>query len=111
MIPYHEVHDAAKVERLAASIDANGWQGAPLVVVDGEFLITGVHRYAACRKLYIPDNEIPTIELSDVFAEAGIDLDAALSAEGYPAVGEPLFEAVVLDLPHSIREKYGLDLG
>lgn len=54
IIPLHEVRDAAKMEALTASMEANGWQGRPLLVVaDGcgnYFGLTGSHRYAAASE-------------------------------------------------------------
>ena len=41
--PFHEVRDIEKLNELVASMQANGWQGMPLVA-DGEQLITGAHR-------------------------------------------------------------------
>lgn len=108
MVAPHEIRDRAYVAELAASIAANGWQGAPLVVWE-DFLITGTHRYAACQSLDWTDSEIPTIDLTEVFEEAGMDLLSTHADEDSPTVDEPSFLYVLQALPVAIREKYGID--
>ena len=109
MITLHEVTDGEKVERIAASIEANGWQGAPLVKW-GDVLITGVHRYAAAQELELRDSEIPSIELDEVFAEAGMDIAVAHEEWGCPTYAEGMFVEFIRELPETVREKYGIDL-
>jgi len=111
MIPYHEVRDYEHMRKLMASMEANGWVGAPLVIWDDEFLITGAHRYAAAMELGWAESEIPTIELAEVFAEAGLDFDALHAEYDYPTIGEhSLLVELLKELPEEIREKYGIDL-
>ena len=111
MIPYHEVRDYEHMRKLMASMEANGWVGAPLVIWDGEYLITGSHRYAAAMELGWTESDIPTIELSEVFAEAGLDFEALHAEHGYPTIDEHGKLVALLDeLPEEIREKYGIDL-
>jgi hypothetical protein len=109
MVPLHEVEDWGKVGELMESIKQNGWQGAPLVAW-GDQLITGTHRYAAWRKLGYCDYDLPTIDLSEVFAEAGFDIDELHEKYGYPTVDDPEFVDFILELPAEIREKYGIDI-
>lgn len=110
MMTMHEVVDEAKVKALAADIEARGWQGAPLVCW-GEQLITGTHRYAAVQQLGWLDSDIPTIELSEVFALAGLDLDAIHAEYGEPTSDEPIFvDMLLFELPDAIRAAYGIDL-
>ena len=48
--PPHEVRDCKKFDALVTSMEQDGWQGRPLLVIrkDGEYkAITGSHRYAA----------------------------------------------------------------
>jgi hypothetical protein len=52
IIPLHEVRDSEKLATIAASMEQNGWQGHPVLVVDcGEYFqaITGSHRIAAAE--------------------------------------------------------------
>jgi hypothetical protein len=52
--PVHEVRDEAKYEAIKASMQAHGWQGRPILVVDcGEYYqaLTGSHRLAAAASL------------------------------------------------------------
>lgn len=104
----HEVRDEAKVIVLAAHIKRHGWQGAPLVV-EGDRLLTGTHRYAACQLLGMGDGEIPTIAVADLFAEAGLDFAATFADEDrgdwYHAMVWTL-EA----LPAAVRDEYGIDI-
>lgn len=111
MNPLHEVRDPEKVQRLAASMEANGWQGMPLVIweVYGQ-LLTGVHRYEAAHEvLGWSDSEIPTIDIEDIFAEAGIDFHKALERYGNPWVTNYEFTRVLWELPEAIQAKYGID--
>ena len=105
----HEVRDPAKVEKLVESIKQNGWQGPPLVAW-GDQLITGTHRYAAWRELDRFDYDLPTIELDDVFTEAGLDINEIHAKYDYPTVDESLFVDFILELPEEILEKYGIDI-
>lgn len=109
LVPYHEVRDPNKVQALAESMERNGWTGPP-IVVDGEQALTGVHRIAAWRSLGRPDYEIPTIELSEVFAEAGLDMAECHAAWGCPTIDDPAFAQFINELPRSVREKYGIDI-
>jgi hypothetical protein len=111
MIPYHGVQDWNKVRLLSESMNANGWMGAPLVVWDGEYLLTGVHRYAAAQSLGWSDSKIPTIEISAVFAEAGLSWVSLHTEYGSPTIeGSGLFESLLAELPQVIRSKYGIDI-
>jgi hypothetical protein len=111
MIPYHEVRDYEHMKKLMASMEANGWVGAPLVIWDDEYLITGSHRYAAAMELGWDESEIPTIELAEVFAEAGLDFEQLHAEYGYPTIDEHgMLVALLNELPEEIREKYGIDL-
>jgi len=111
MRPYHEVRDLEHMRRLMESLEANGWVGAPLVVWEGEYLLTGSHRYAAAKELGWADAEIPTIELADVFAEAGLDFEQLHAEYGYPTIDDHWALVELLsELPDEIREKYGIDL-
>ncbi len=105
----HEVRDEAKVSTLMTSIERDGWVGAALVVWDDSYLITGTHRYAAACRLGI-ENEIPTIEIADVFAEAGLDFEALHFEHGSPAFGDTDLVELMGALPTDIREQYGIDL-
>jgi hypothetical protein len=115
LTPLHEITDWGKALDLAASIEDRGWQGAPLVV-DGDQLLTGTHRYAACQVLGLLDDEIPTVEIAEVFAAAGLDLEAELAENGFADPWANLSDLLVVErercgygLPAAIREQYGID--
>ena len=108
MIPPHEITDPDKVKALVASIEANGWQGPPLVR-DGEYLITGTHRYAAAQELGMMDHEIPTIELAQLFEDAGLDIDELHAEYDHPTIDDPLFDHFLGELPQDILDKYGIE--
>lgn len=110
MLALHEVRDANKLQELVESIDANGWQGSPLVVWGEEFLLTGSHRYAACKELGMSDYEIPTIEIEEVFGEAGLNFDELHAEHGCPTISDYAQVVDLLnELPEDIKEKYGID--
>lgn len=103
LTPWNEVDDAAKLAALVASMEADGWVGTP-VVVDGDQAVTGSHRIVAARRA---DIEVPTIDIRDLFADAGLDYDNVV--EEY---GGDRYEIVVRAdqfLPASIVDQYGLD--
>ncbi len=109
MIPLHEIRDPAKLQRLIESISAHGWQGAPLVTWDC-YLLTGTHRYAACQALGWVDADIPTIDISDVYAEAGLDWDALWHDYDCPTMDQwGVVESLLRELPPTVRRKYGID--
>lgn len=109
LIPYHEPRDPQKVAALAASMERDGWVGPP-VVVDGPQALTGSHRIAAWRSLGRPDYEIPTIQLSDLFAAAGLDMQECHEFWGRPTIDDCSFRQFIEELPRAIREQYGLDI-
>lgn len=102
----HEVDDPAKLRKLVASMRKRGWIGAPLVLWD-DILLTGTHRYAAARRVGI---EVPTIDVTEVFAEAGLDFEAIHADYDSPTIDEWFYVVAILDqLPWDIRDKYGID--
>lgn len=113
MIALHGVQDTEKVQALVESLEQNGWQGAPLVLLEGEQLLTGVHRYeAAHRILEWQDSEIPMIDVSDVFAEDGLDFDV-LYQEAMEHYGYDWYKAIRDILPQlsaGTLKKYGIDI-
>lgn len=112
--PFHGVQDQDKLESLVASMAANGWVGDP-IVVDGEDALTGSHRLAAAEIVNdrweagddVQFVEIETVDLDEVFAEAGIDLVQTMEAA--PA-GYDFYLEVVSVLPQSLRDAYGIDM-
>ena len=100
---YQDYIDSDKVTEIANSIQNNGWQGSPIVVW-GDTLITGNHRYAACKELGI-DPE--TITLEEVFTEDGVDFDEAHDECGRPTADESLSELFYY-LSDETIEKYGI---
>lgn len=111
MQTYHEPRDMEKVAELAASMEADGWQGAPLVTIGDDQLLTGAHRYTAAKSLDWTDAEIPTIDIEELFTEAGLDfaaewaelMDAGMSIE------VATVEVVAL-LPEAMKAEYGIDI-
>ena len=103
----HGVTDNEKVQRIAESIEANGWQGAPMVT-DGELLITGVHRYAALRQIDRTDMLYDvTIPIQDIIEDYDAQIEERMEENGdewYEAM-----KATVAGLDASTREYYGLD--
>lgn len=111
LIPPHGVRDPHKFSALISSI-SRGWRGAPLVKW-GNDLITGSHRYAACKHLGWRDTDIPVIDIEDVFAEAGLDW-TQLYAEYRRCSGSlddwQILQELIEFLPAEIINKYGIYL-
>lgn len=110
MNPLHKPEDQDHLVEIIQSIEANGWIGAPLVIF-GDQLITGSHRYAACQALDWSDGEIPTVALEDIFAYCGLDFETLSAEEGNP---DPItdmidFTALLAYLPSAVRAEYGID--
>lgn len=106
----HEVRDGGKMLVLAAHIKRDGWRGAALVA-DGEQLLTGSHRYPACKLIGMTDGEIPTIDVRDLFAGADLDFDTTW-AEAEEIYGD-WYQAMVYTLealPATVRDEYGIDV-
>jgi hypothetical protein len=112
LVPLHDVTDWDKAIALAGAIEDEGWRGAPLVV-RGRQLLTGTHRYMACELI---GAAAPTIEIADVFAEAGLDLDAEIAELGFGDEWAALDALLCVEreragygLPGAVRAKYGID--
>lgn len=111
MYPPHEIRDEALLDALIASMQRDGWLGAPLVgdIISGQ-LITGSHRWAAAREAGI---EAPIIDIRDVFADVGLDYDrimAEVAAEAEYLSEWAMIEIAVADLPGPVRDQYGIDI-
>ena len=105
-IRWHEPKDENKLNDLVNSMRENGWQGAPLVCW-GEQLYTGAHRSAAAE---IAGIEYPTINLQDIFTEAGMDFEEAHWLYDQPAADDAEMAMVIGQLPTEIKDKYGIDI-
>lgn len=100
--PWNDVTDADKVAGLVASMEADGWTGAP-IVLDGEQALTGSHRIAAARTA---DVEIPTVDIRALFATAGLDYDDTVAEYG------DRYEVIIRVeefLPTRVIDEYGFD--
>jgi len=108
LIPPHDPEDSIKVNEIASSLEAKGWEGQPLVYHYGK-LITGSHRYAALEKADIPYSfEIPCLCLSEIFQEADLDLSEIMTEEGSDEAWDGAWQFVLNSLPSNITEKYGI---
>lgn len=112
----HEARDEAKLQRLMDSIQANGWQGAPLVA-DGEQLLNGAHRYEALYRLNLTsmtDDPEVCIDIREIVEDWDEQMKVKLGYdEETDCWGDGYWEAVadiIWELDDEIREHYGLDL-
>lgn len=107
LVPRHGIDRPADRDAIAASMDEDGWQGAPLVVDDrmlnGGYLITGNHRHDASIAAGL--EAIPTVTLADLCEACGVDLDAYCDGS-YDSEWEAAFFAI----PAEDRAAYGIDL-
>lgn len=107
LVPWHGVEDRAKLADLTASMEANGWVGAPIVVITGSQdtrALTGVHRRAAAIDA---DIDVPTVELDELLAETGTSFADLVDEYGDE------YEAIIrLDdhLSAEVVETYGIDI-
>jgi hypothetical protein len=106
LMKWHEPENTEKINDIARSMMDNGWIGTP-VVVWGEQAYTGAHRIAAAE---IAEVEVPTICLTELFDEAGLDMDEALWMYGHPTADDVQMAMVIGQLPANIIDKYGIDI-
>lgn len=104
----NDVNDQAKYDALVTDFATVGWQGEPLVKWGESDLITGSHRYAAAKAAGLDNDDIPMIDLEEVFAEAGLDFDALHAEYDHPTYSEIWFSGLLDELPAAIIEKYGI---
>jgi hypothetical protein len=96
------------VLEIAKSLESDGWQGMPIVLFNG-FLITGSHRVdALCQADLDYRFEVPTVDLNDVFEEAGLDLEETMDDESSEEPWDSNFCFVLNALPVNVVEKYGI---
>lgn len=103
-ISYQQDIDQDKVNEITTSLEQNGWQGSPIVVW-GDTLMTGNHRYAACQAL---DIEPETITLEEVFEEDGLDFSECHEQAGHPTSNEIHNSDMFYFLSDEITAKYGI---
>ncbi len=109
----HGVSDMAKVEQLAASMRAEGWQGAPLVaIINGSTAdaLCGSHRIEAASWAEI---DIPVVDIADLAEEHGLDwhgLYERMVDEGTSYPGHEAATRLAAELPAAVVAYYGLDL-
>jgi ParB-like chromosome segregation protein Spo0J len=105
-VPAHAVTDPAKADKLAADMDAHGWQGAPIVVHrDYAQALTGVHRLAAADRAGIA---VPGVDIEELLEACGLDLWAVREEQGGEL--EDAIRVLIDQLPTHVRDAYGLDL-
>jgi len=102
-----EDRDARLRERGRALADA-GWEGSPLVV-HGDEVLNWNDDFDAARIIGIEDM-VPTVTLTEIFAEAGMDMSQIASPDGEEAGASEreFFEDYLRSLPEHIRDKYGI---
>ncbi len=106
LVPLHDVDDRAKVATLVTAMQADGWTGAPIVVIAGQDVraITGVHRRAAAL---IADIKVPIVDLDDILTEHDTSLSELTAEYGdeYEALARLPYH-----LPAEVIEAYGIDV-
>lgn len=98
---WHEIRDETKLAALVASMQADGWVGAPLVA-DNDQLLTGSHRWVAAEMAGI---EAPVIDIRELIE----DWDVLIDETGLTNYQVAITEAV-RDLPAAIITEYGIDI-
>lgn len=103
---YSKVNDTDpnRVHAIAESIRANGWQGAPILVMESfGMLITGSHRLAALEEL--EDDLFDTNELGDV-AEPVDDIINAWCEENSCSIDDIRFDSLSEIFANTWVEQY-----
>lgn len=78
IVPFHEVRNQEKFEKLTADMEEHGWNGRPLLVIDckGEYrALTGSHRLSAARKAGLEEVPVACVEHGTMFDDCNITTD------------------------------------
>jgi len=101
--PIHQMLSPKKLSLFVSLLRERGYCFPPLVKV-GNQLLTGGHRYGACKQLGWPDSAIPTVPLESVLAEAGL---AAQNVWPYACITlEKFIDTIVRWMPEEVWAKY-----
>lgn len=98
--------DAHPDDELFEELRELGWTGTPFVV-HGNVVLGNTEMYEAAERMGVA-SDVPRIALTEVYEEAGLDVEAL--DEGWDA-NDPdraLFEDWLRELPRHLRDKYGL---
>lgn len=107
--PLHDVMDTAKRDALAADMEANGWVGAPVVVLSETQALTGAHRIAAAAKA---DVNVPQVSIEDLCGICGLEWSAVRAEHGGDHGDDWYAAAAALRnlLPAEVVEYLGYDV-
>ena len=98
--------DEDRVTEIADSMRANGWQGAPLVVLpDYARAYSGTHRLAAAEQADL--DEVPAVDLAALFAACDLDLAGICDTEDLGLLSDR--PEILAHLPADVLAVYGLD--
>lgn len=98
--------DDDRVNEIVASMEAHGWQGAPLVVLaDYARAYTGTHRLAAAERAVL--DEVPAVDLADLFEACGLDLWQVCDENRLSVLDDR--PEVLSHLPSHVLVAYALD--
>ena len=97
---WNGIEDETKLAELVASMQANGWVGAPLVA-DNDQLLTGSHRYVAAEQAGI---EAPVIDIRELVADWDVLIEE--TGCGYDVA---VVEVITYEIADEIKVAYGLD--
>lgn len=86
------------------------WDGLPLVVQQHR-LLCGTHRFNAAKEAGWSNDDIPVIELAEIFREAGLDMGEVYADYGCPIIATDRWNVFLCVLPIEIRRKYDLYKG
>lgn len=110
----HDAYETDKLAGITASMETNGWTGAPIVASralhDGgqDRAFTGSHRLVAWRDAS-GGAPAPCVFIEDIAAQVGIDWDELL--EDHQGDDWDAATAVAYAVPAAVREAYGMDIG
>lgn len=106
--PIHEVRDEDKLAALTASMQNNGWQGAP-IVCSADRAYSGSHRIRAWQAARDDVGaSMPCIDITNLVQACGIDYAELLDA--FNGDEEQAITRLAYDLPADVTDTYGLDL-
>jgi hypothetical protein len=111
--PPHAPDEDDKLAELTASMETNGWVGAPLVAsralndAGQDRAYTGSHRIVAWNQA--GGGNLPCVFIEDIAKATGLDWDELM--EDHRGDDWDAATAVAYAIPADVRDAYGMDIG
>lgn len=106
IIPPHEPNDPDKLSALVSSMEANGWQGAPIVVYE-DMALCGSHRIAAAA---IAEITVPVVDAVALWPDLADEMDEEAALWDNVEQIALYVSEIICRADATAQATYGLDL-